>query len=637
MTPLKNFIEKLRPWIIIAFQAGILAAAYLGAFLLRFDGALPEEQWANVYKVLPPLLLIKLVVLWGFGLLRGWWRFVSMPDLLALLKANVGASLLLVLYVVFVHGILGFPRSVFFIDWVLSILALGGIRFATRAYREKINVGQLRQGRRALIVGAGSAGQILVREMHQNPDLHQIPVGFIDDDPEKAGHSFQGVSVLGRASSICEVVEKERAELVIIAIPSADGDEVQAVLAECRKCKVEVLLLPGLRDLLPGRVMINQLRKVGVEDLLGRKPARLDSERIASDLAGQVVLVTGAGGSIGSEICRQVASFGPETLVLFERSENNLYHIELELLKKFPGLDIVPVIGDVQDRGRIGSFMDLYRPSIVYHAAAYKHVPMMEMNPLEAVKNNVLGTRVAAEVAAKYGARKFVLISTDKAVRPTSVMGATKRAAERVFHAIEPNGTAFIAVRFGNVLWSSGSVVPIFEKQISEGGPLTVTHPEVARYFMTIPEATGLVLQAGSMGRGKELFLLDMGEPVKILDLAMNMIRLSGLEPGKDIDIEFTGLRPGEKLYEELLVDGEGMDPTEHEKILVVRGNGWEEGLIETLDAMLDAAQAGDVAATLSLLQSIGGEYTPSREIFSSLMSQRFPEPIFLEPQIQRV
>lgn len=262
---------------------------------------------------------------------------------------------------------------------------------------------------------------------------------------------------------------------------------------------------------------------------------------------------------------------------------------------------------------------------------------MMEMNPLEAVKNNVLGTRVAAEAAARYGARKFVLISTDKAVRPTSVMGATKRAAERVFHAIEPNGTAFIAVRFGNVLWSSGSVVPIFEKQISEGGPLTVTHPEVARYFMTIPEATGLVLQAGSMGRGKELFLLDMGEPAKTLDLAMNMIRLSGLEPGKDIDIEFTGLRPGEKLYEELLVDGEGMDPTEHEKILVVRGNGWEEGLIETLDAMLDAAQAGDVAETLSLLQTIGGDYTPSREIFSSLMSQRLPEPIFVEPQVQRV
>jgi FlaA1/EpsC-like NDP-sugar epimerase len=625
MTHLTQLIVKRRRWLIFLFQCGTVIGAYLGAFFLRFDGNIPADQWPLFYQTLPALLAIKIIVFWRFGLFRGWWSFISIADLVDLLKASVVASGLFVVYVVFIPSILGFSRAVFLIDWALCVLALGGARVTVRAYRERLTFERNSQGQRVLLVGAGVAGQSLAREMRQSPDLHKIPVGFIDDDSEKIGHRFQGLPVLGQVPSIREVAEKHDVELIIIAIPSAKRQEIQAILNECRKCLVEVLILPGLSGPVQGNLMVHQLRKVAVEDLIGREPIRIHSVGIARDIAGKVVLVTGAGGSIGSEICRQIASFGPEAIVLFERSEHNLYRLELELLEKFHRVCIIPVIGDVQDRGRVDYIMNLHRPSTVYHAAAYKHVPMMELNPLEAVNNNVLGTNVVAELAARHRANKFVLISTDKAVRPTSVMGATKRAAELVLSTIDSDNTVFVSVRFGNVLWSSGSVIPRFEQQIADGGPVTVTHPEGTRYFMTIPEAAGLVLEAGSMGRSGEIFMLDMGEPVKIVDLAANMIKLSGLEPGKDIEIKFTGLRPGDKLFEEMSVDSERMDPTEHQKIFICRDETRREGLKELLEALTAAASDGDIFTTLNCLQNIVEGYSPRWEDPSTKLSQLYP------------
>ncbi|MDT8422821.1 MAG: nucleoside-diphosphate sugar epimerase/dehydratase, partial [Desulfuromonadales bacterium] len=613
-----NFFYKYRVQLIVLVKSLIIVSAFLLAFLVRFDLSLPPTYRTQILLLVPPLLAIKLLVFWKIGLFKGWWRYVSMPDLMQILAGNLLASLLFISYVVIVHRLGQVPRSVLILDGVFCFLLMGGVRFATRAFRESFlprmnghNGDQ--QKRRVLVVGAGEAGQMIVREVRSNPRLNMTIVGFVDDDPLKRNGVFQGLQVLGRQADIEGVVAIHDVEEIIIAIPSASGTQVRTIVDKCRQARVKFKILPGVGDLIDGRVSIQEIRNVDLEDLLGRQPINLDQAQICNYLQGKRVLVTGAGGSIGSELCRQIVRFRPEKLVLFDSAETPLFLIEQELSIICPDIRIVPVIGDIRNPARVNVIFDQQAPQVVFHAAAYKHVPMMESNPAEAINNNIRGTCTLADAADKLGVETFVMISTDKAVRPTNIMGASKRAAETYVQALAPvSKTRFVTTRFGNVLGSNGSVIPTFKEQIKNGGPVTVTHPDVTRFFMTIPEAAQLVLQAGSMGRGGEIYLFDMGAPVKIVALAEELIRLSGLLPYEDIAIVYTGLRPGEKLYEELLLDDEGVVPTHHQKICVARSMSPDrEVLIEKLDRLFDAAKMLDVLAIRSGLQEIVPEYQP--------------------------
>jgi len=462
--------------------------------------------------------------------------------------------------------------------------------------------------RRVLVVGAGAAGQMIVREIRENPNLGMMDVGFVDDDKAKLRTRIAGVPVLGQHDDIPALCEEFGIDEIIIAIPSASPSHLRHILDHCKDVKAEARILPGVGDLIDGKVSVGALRNVDVEDLLGRDPVALDAELLRRHITGRTVMVTGAAGSIGSELCRQIALLSPKRLIVFEIAESPLFYLEMEMRGKFPTVGLVPVIGDVRDRGRVEEIVRAHRPEIIFHAAAYKHVPMMEIHPVEAVKTNVLGTRIVAEAAAKFGVERFVLVSTDKAVRPTNVMGATKRLAELVIHNVanRKGPTVFVAVRFGNVLGSVGSVIPIFRKQLAATGKLTVTHAEASRYFMLIPEAAGLILQAGAMAEGGEVFVLDMGEPVKIVDLARNLIRLSGRELGVDAEIVFTGLRPGEKLHEELIIEGEDVGGTTHPKVMKLIGNemmppSWAKELEELIVCAITGARCG-VVEKLDLL-----------------------------------
>lgn len=619
---LENFIKK-RIWLIVIIQLTIICGSLVLAFLFRFDLRIPGPSWHVLYALLPALLVIKLVVFWRMGLFTGWWRYVSMADLITIFKANVLASLGFVLYAVFVHRLENIPRSVLALDFILCFLLMGGVRFVTRAFRENYFPMPLRkqpEHTRVLVVGAGDAGQMIAREIRQNPRLNLDVVGFVDDDPKKKGERFQGISVLGRQDALAAICREQGVDEVIIAIPSASGKEIRQIVERCVEAEVRFKTLPGVGDLIDGRVSIQSVRAVSLDDLLGREPVRLEIERIKASLAGKRVLVTGAGGSIGSEICRQIARFGPKKMILYENAETPLFHIEQELLQSAPGVRLIPIIGDIRYRARVEAIFDEFMPEVVFHAAAYKHVPMMEHNPAEAVNNNIRGTKILADAADAFGVERFVMISTDKAVNPTNVMGASKRAAELYVQALARRSrTTFVTVRFGNVLGSNGSVVPIFQEQIRKGGPVTVTHPEVTRFFMTIPEASQLVLQASSMGRGGEIFLLNMGEPVKIVKLAEELIRLSGLRPYEDIDIVFSGLRPGEKMYEELLLSGEGIVATEHEMIMVAKSASCDaEELGRKLELLFAAARALDLQHIRSLLQGVVPEFIPQAENVST-------------------
>jgi len=643
---LKDWIYKRRILFVIANQCFIIASSLLVAFLLRFDFRLTDQFWQTIWRLLPPLMIIKLSIFWRAGLFRGWWRYVSMADLVDILKANFFGSLGFVLYAVFVLRLENIPRSVLILDGVLCFLLIGGVRFLTRAFRENYLPMPLnrRQGMtRVLVVGAGDAGQMIAREIRQNPRLCLEVVGFVDDDPMKRGERFQGVPVLGGQQEIASLCRRQSIDEVIIAIPSASGKEIRKIVDLCLKAEVDFKTLPGVSDLIDGRVSIQSVREVSLDDLLGREPVRLEVDKIRSYLAGKRVLVTGAAGSIGSEICRQVARFAPEKIILFDHAETSLFYVEQELLKVSSDIRIVPIVGDVRCRSRVEAIFDEFMPEVVFHAAAYKHVPMMEHNPAEAANNNVRGSMVVADAADLFGVKHFVMISTDKAVRPTNVMGASKRAAELYVQTLaQRSKTHFVTVRFGNVLGSSGSVVPIFKEQIRNGGPVTVTHPEVTRYFMTIPEATQLVLlvlQAGSMGRGGEIFLLDMGEAVRIVHLAEELIRLSGFRPYEDIDIVFTGLRPGEKLYEELLLAGEGIVPTTHEKIMVAKATACDAQMLNgQLEELFQAARAMDLALTIAKLQQIVPEFSrtdgsvpASNQRSATVCAKRGIEPLVAE------
>uniref|UniRef100_UPI002ACEC9D0 polysaccharide biosynthesis protein n=1 Tax=Anaerolinea sp. TaxID=1872519 RepID=UPI002ACEC9D0 len=506
----------------------------------------------------------------------------------------------------------GFPRSVLIIDFFLSVFAAGGLRFTLRLLAEsRINQAiqegaGLRQPQKVLIVGAGDAGALVVRELQKNPQLNLIPIGFLDDNPAKQRQQIYGVPVVGTLSDLEKVIDQTRAQQVIIAIPSAAGRVVRLVADACRAKGVPFRTMPGIYELLGGTVSVSRLREVDITDLLRRNPVQIDESLVGATLSGKVVLITGAGGSIGRELCRQVARWGPSELILLGHGENSIFEALMELRENFPSLLFRPVIADVRDYGRIRNVFLRHRPEIVFHAAAHKHVPLMELNVEEAVTNNVLGTMNVVSAALESGVERLVMVSTDKAIRPANIMGATKRLAEMiVLDAARRSGRSYSVVRFGNVLGSRGSVVPLFKRQIARGGPVTVTHPEMRRYFMTIPEAVHLVLQASAMGEGGETFVLNMGEQIRILDLAEDLIRLSGLEPGKDIEIVFTGIRPGEKLSEDLWDEGVPIEKTEHPEIFRVNSETPElsgEELRSLVEQVLRLAQEGDTHTLINLL-----------------------------------
>ena len=570
MTFLQNSLLKYRKLLIIAFQSTIIPVSYFLAFGLRFDFEIPPNQIENFLKTVPLLIAIRLLLLYYFDLFSGWWRYVSTEDIVKIIKAILLSSICFIVSVVFFFNLNSYPRSVFIVDTIIIFLFLTGIRLFARLFREEFRAGNIHKAKKnVLIIGAGSAGVTILNEIKQGADFN--PIGFIDDDPAKQGFKIRGIAVLGTCKDIPRLAALYNIDEVLIAIPSAPHKTMQEILRLCENANIKYRSLPRIADILTGKTFFSQLRDVHPEELLGRPSItfRRESDRMAlkKELTNQCIIVTGAGGSIGSEICRQVASYSPKTLILYERSENDLYFIDIELRKKFPALPIVSIIGDILNSDKLNDIFLQYAPDIVYHAAAYKHVPLMEKDPIEAINNNVMGTKTLADICMEHSTTKLIFISTDKAVNPSSIMGTTKRMTEKLLQVYGSATTKFISVRFGNVIGSSGSVIPLFKRQIAEGGPITITHPETTRFLMTIPEAVQLVILAGSMGNGGEIFLLDMGEPVKIVDLAKNLIELSGLIPYKDINIEFIGLREGEKLHEELYWEGENIVDTATKKI----------------------------------------------------------------------
>ena len=561
------------------------------AYWLRFNlGVIPEEFRYPAWLALLALIPIQAAVFWFFGLYRGVWRYASVQDLLRILK-SVAVGVFVSVVVLFVATRLeGVPRSVPLLYAVLLVMALSGPRLAYRWLKEHRVT--LASGQRVLIVGAGAAGEMLVRDMLREGG-HFQPVAFVDDKPRRIGQEIHGIPIVGSCDTIPAKAQELAIEVIVLAVPSARVEQRKRLVALCEQTGLPFRTVPELEGLMTGRVAVNQLREVSIEDLLGREPVDLEWDRIRDGLSGRVVLVTGAGGSIGSELCRQLARLKVKTLVLFENSEFNLYRIELELRAAFPDLDLEVCLGDVVDQPFIDQVFSRSRPAIVFHAAAYKHVPMLENQVRQAVRNNVVGTRVVADAADRHGCSEFVMISTDKAVNPANVMGTTKRVAEIYCQNLNMRSdTRFITVRFGNVLGSAGSVVPLFRQQIADGGPVTVTHPDIERFFMTIPEACQLIMQAAVQGQGGEIFVLEMGEPVKIRYLAEQMIRLSGLEPAGDIEITYTGLRPGEKLYEELFHEQEALQATKHRKILLAQPRvlDWD-ALIGAMEELGDGVQ----------------------------------------------
>ena len=602
-----------RSLLVVGIQLGLIAAANLTAFALRFDGDIPPFYGRLLLQGLPIILAVYWLSLFLFGIQYGLWRYVGLHDLGRILWASVAGS---VLSFGILHGLLrwvAYPRSVIILTGLLSGLYLAGIRLAVRWFREWMQVWSP-MARRVLIVGAGNASELLVRDMLTDASYHYRPVGLIDDDPIKRRMKIHGVPVVGKIEEIPDLVRRLLVHEIIVAIPTASNTLKQKILAASEGFKVPIKILPNVKQLLADPAALRQIRPMSLEDLLQREPVQTDRQELHVLLEGKRVLVTGAGGSIGSELCRQIALYKPAMLVLFERYENGLHALDLELRSKFPLAKIVSAVGDVTVPERVNEVLAQTKPELIFHAAAHKHVPLMEVNPKEAVRNNVLGTKMVAEAALAAGVERFVLISTDKAVNPTSVMGATKRVAEEFIQSLNRNGqTKFTVVRFGNVLGSNGSVVPLFAEQIRTGGPVTVTHPDIKRFFMTIPEAVQLVLQASVLGHGEDVFVLDMGEQIKVADLAKNMIVLSGLVPDQDIRIVYTGLRPGEKLFEELFEETEQVEPTSHPKIqrAVKHGPRSFAGIEQSIMGLEMVVSHGDDEALIRQLQEAVPSYQP--------------------------
>ena len=619
---MRRLLNYRKPLILLS-QAALITLSYAGSFLLRFDLRLETADRVLILQTLPLVLAIKLLVFYFFGLLRGWWRYVGLSDALDIAKASLVSSISIYVLFKLAVDVSGYPRSVLIIDLALTMLLVGGSRFTVRAYTEGLQHSV--DERNVLIVGAGRAGSTIAREMKRNPELGMRPIGFVDDDPSKHGIRIHGCKVLGSTERISAVIRLKKVQSVLVAIPSARGDQIEQIVSRCRQCRVDFKILPPIsRHITGNSANLSAVRNLRLEDLLGREPVHIDLASIRNELEGKVVLITGAGGSIGAELSRQVANFQPSKVILLERSENALFELGLELNTNQPQQHFVPVIADIQDVTTLRDIFALHRPDMIFHAAAYKHVPMMEENCFQAVNNNIFGTYNVALLARQFACKSFVMISSDKAVNPTNVMGATKRIAELIMLGLSHEHTRYVAVRFGNVLGSAGSVVPIFQQQISNGGPITVTHPEARRYFMTIPEAVQLVLQASTMGDSSEIFILDMGKPMRVVDLARNMIRLSGLEPDKEIEIIYTGLRPGEKLFEELMLEGEGVKRTSHAKIRVLAGTVVSLAQVRSwLDELAALVAAKNVHGLVQMFQQIVPEYKPSEEILASAQVDR--------------
>ncbi|HFD80710.1 MAG TPA: polysaccharide biosynthesis protein [Gammaproteobacteria bacterium] len=584
--------------------------AWFGAYWLRYNlESIPAEDYGPAFEGLAIVLVIQALAFRHYGLYRGVWRFASIPDVIRIAKAVLIGIAFSAVTVFLITRMEGIPRSVFPLYGILLMSLLGGSRLVVRWSKDRaIYKGD---ARRVLIVGAGKGGEMLVRDLLRSRDEKYEPVGFVDDDAMKQGREIHGIRVFGRCDDLVDLSERLAVDLVVLAIPSAKSRQMRRLVALCEQAGVPFRTLPPMNRLMSGQVTINQLRKVSIDDLLGREPVSLDWKAIELELHSKSVLVTGAGGSIGSELCRQIARLQPSRLILVDSSEFNLYSIEMELLGLFPGVEIARCLNDVVDRDAMARIFQKMKPQVVFHAAAYKHVPMLEDQIREAARNNILGTRVVADLADRSGCEAFVMISTDKAVNPANVMGTSKRAAEIFCQNLDQrSATRFVTVRFGNVLGSAGSVVPLFQRQIEAGGPVTVTHREITRYFMTIPEACQLILQASVMGKGGEIFVLDMGEPVRISDLAREMIRLSGKVPDEDIDIVYTGLRPGEKLYEELFHEQEALQSTTHSKILLARYREFDWArLNEIMDQLRTACSDYDEAVLRGLMKELVPEW----------------------------
>ena len=605
-----KLILRHRRILVVIFDLGLIVLANYAAFWLRFDGHIPASAYLLFTEMLPWLLVIRGASFMFFSLNEGLWRYVSIWDVKKILIGVMLGTLVFYGIVSWGIGETGYPRSVFVIDSILLIGFLVGLRLVVRLFRERKVLSRMK---RVLVIGAGDVGAKIVREMQTQPSCSYAPVGFIDDDPNKWGKRIHGVKVLGARLDLDRVLRSFEPEEVLVALPSANSAVVREITTTLEPFKLPIKTLPNLEDILDGKISINQIRPLVIEDLLQRPPVDLNLEPVQRLIEGKRVLVTGAGGSIGSEICRQIIEFHPKTLILFERHENSLYAIGGELADHGHALLIHPVLGDITDASRLNETIQTHHPDIIFHAAAHKHVPLMEMNPGEALKNNVLGTRLVAEAAIGHGIGHFVLISTDKAVNPSSVMGATKRAAELVIQTLaQHSDTCFLTVRFGNVLGSNGSVVPRFQAQINAGGPVTVTHRDVRRYFMSIPEAVGLVLQAATLGEQGAIYLLEMGEQIKLVDLARNLIRLSGMVPDKEIMIEFVGLRPGEKLQEELVGKGETARPSSLDKILkldVVASLSCTA--FDSINEMVERTQLNDPQVALQYLHQLVPTFCP--------------------------
>lgn len=618
---MKRFFRSFS-WVVLDIV--LLNVSLILSLILRFG-----EGWGNYFYVyresivyLSGLFLLFAVI---FRLYKRIWRYLSIGDLFLIAEVVTGGIFGTVLYLNWVKGI-AFPRTVVALTWFFSLALVGGSRLVWRLYCE--GKGALDRGQeRILIVGAGDAGEVISREIIRRPDLGKL-VGFVDDDKEKIGKRIHNRKVLGNVEGINDILEKEQIDTVIIAIPTARGKQIKRIIDNIKNKEVKIKILPGLYELVDGKVSVSRIREVRIEDLLGREPVDLNLEEISGYLEGKRVMVTGGGGSIGGELARQICRFRPRSLILLDHSENGLFHINLELEGKWSGageeagveMEVVPVVADIRNRDKMNKIFKKYRPEVVFHAAAHKHVPMMEYHPDEAVMNNIIGTKNVAELAERYGTERIVMISTDKAINPTSVMGASKQVAEMVVNDLGSRSEGkFVAVRFGNVLESNGSVVPMFKQQIAEGGPVTVTDREVKRYFMTLPEASQLVIQAGALGRGGEVFVLDMGEPIKVLDLAEELIRLSGLEVGEDIEIKIVGLRPGEKLFEELLTEEERsgvLGDSGHEKIFIAKVEEVDgEKLGKDIKELEVLAKEMDSEGIVRKLQEMVPSYKPNRDM----------------------
>ena len=616
--------EKQSPGYLVCeiSQLVLIAVAAFSALALRMDFKLSAALLTSFWKIALILVPAKVIVFRICDSNRRWWKFTSLHDMRQLVITNCIASVVaLPCFTSFVQQ--GLPVSLPFLDLLTCFLFTSGLRIATRIAAENRAAGpQHAAVKKTLIYGAGVAGQMLIRELRANAELPYEVLGFVDDDSSKKNTRVQGVRVLGCGADVSSLVSDLAIEMILVAIPSATPLALAELFRHCRTTGVECKTVPGLSKLVEGRALTSQVRDVALDDLLGRKAVRLEEERLRHFLEGNVALVTGAAGSIGSELCRQIAKFKPKAIIGYEIAESALFHLDAELKANYPSVTFIPVVGSIQNSARLAEVFQNHRPSLVFHAAAYKHVPMMEVHPFEAIENNVFGTYNVARIARKMGVERFVLISSDKAVRPTNIMGTTKRIAELIVQSMHSPGTKFVAVRFGNVLGSNGSVVPIFKEQIAKGGPVMVTHPEMTRYFMTIPEAAQLVLQGSSMAQGRETFVLDMGEPVRIVDLARNLIVLSGLQPGTDIQINFSGTRPGEKLYEELCTDEENTVETPHEKIRIFRGPEIDSTFTDCLTNLERHCLTRNLPALVSELRALVPEYCPSSQILETQAEQ---------------